>query len=120
MRDVLALLKHSTFRRRAIRFIKSLLRATHARGLYLRIRIGLGDPAATGRLWGLLGPVAAIAANLRHAKVRIEPEFMDLVFEVESHGELRLIPIQFIGLAAAFAASPETRYAWRTLRWRKI
>ena len=120
VRDVLALLKQSPFRRRAIRFISSLLRATHTRAFYLRLRIGLGDPADTGRLWGFLGPIAGIAANFRHAKVRIEPEFMFSVFELESHGELRFIPLQFIGLAAAFAASPETRYAWRTLRWRKI
>ena len=114
-RDVFALLKQSAFWRRAIRFIKDLLRATHARDLYLRLRIGLGDPADTGRLWALLGPVAGIAANLQSAEVRIEPEFMDPVLEVESHGEVRLIPLQFIALATAFVVSPTTLRAWRTL-----
>lgn len=115
-RGVFALLKQSVFRRRAIRFIKDVLRATHARDLYLRLRIGLGDPADTGRLWALLGPIAGIAKNLRSAEVRIEPEFMDLVLEVESNGEFRLIPLQFIALATAFVVSPTTLRAWRTLR----
>ena len=116
VRAVLALLKHVPFRQRAMRFIKGLLSAIHARDLYLRLRIGLGDPADTGRLWGFLGPVAGIAANLRSAEVSIEPEFTDPVLEVESHGEFRFIPLQFIGLAAAFAVSPATLHAWFTLR----
>ena len=115
-RGVFALLKQSAFRRRAIRFIKDVLRVTHARDLYLRLRIGLGDPADTGRLWVLLGPIAGIASNLRSAEVHIEPEFMDPLLEVESHGEFRLIPLQFIALVTAFVVSPKTLHAWRTLR----
>jgi hypothetical protein len=115
-RGVFALLKQSAFRQRIIRFIKDTLRATHARDLYLRLRIGLGDPADTGRLWALLGPIAGVATNFRSAEVRIEPEFMDPVFDVESHGEFRLIPLQFITLATAFVVSPITLRAWRTLR----
>ncbi len=115
-RGVFALLKQSAFRWRAIGFIKDVLHATHARDLYLRLRIGLGDPADTGRLWAVIGPIAGIAANLRSAEIRIEPEFMDPVMEVESHGEFRFIPLQFIALATAFAVSPTTLRAWRTLR----
>jgi hypothetical protein len=115
-RGVFALLKQSAFRQRAIRFIKDVLRVTHVRDFYLRLRIGLGDPADTGRLWALLGPIAGIATNLRSAEVCIEPEFMDTMLEVESHGEFRLIPLQFIALATAFVVSPTTLSAWRTLR----
>ena len=115
-RSVFALLRQSAFRRRSIRFVNDILRTTHASDLYLRVRIGLGDPADTGRLWALLGPVAGIAANLRSAEVCIEPEFIDPVLEVESHGEFRLIPLQFIALATAFLVSPGTLRAWHTLR----
>jgi hypothetical protein len=116
LRRTFTLLKHSPFRRRTIRFIKGLLQATHTRGLYCRLRIGLDDPADTGLLWGVLGPVAGIAASFRCAEVRIEPEFADPVLEVESHGEFRLIPLQFIGLVSAFVLSPATMHAWFTLR----
>lgn len=115
-RGVVTLLKQSAFRWRAIRFIKDVTRATHSRDLYLRLRIGLGDPADTGRLWIFLGPVAGITTNLHSADVRIEPEFVDPVFEVESYGAFRLIPLQFIALAMAFLASPTTLRAWRSLR----
>jgi hypothetical protein len=115
-RGVFALLKESAFRGHAIRFIKDVLRVTHARDLYLRLRIGLGDPADTGRLWALLGPIAGIAATLRRAEVSIEPEFIDPMLEVESHGEFRLIPLQFIAMVTAFVVSPTTLCAWRTLR----
>ena len=115
VRVVIALLKQSVFRRRVIRFSKDLFCAAHARDIYLRLRIGLGDPADTGRLWGVLGPVTGIATNLRFAEVRIEPEFLAPALEVESHGKLRLIPLQFIVLATAFMLSPATLQAWRTL-----
>ncbi len=115
-RGVFALMKQSAFIRRAIQFIRDVLRAIHVRDLYLRLRIGLGDPADTGRLWALLGPVAGIAADLRSAKVHFEPEFMDPVLKVESHGEVRLIPLQFIALATAFVVSPTTLRAWGMLR----
>lgn len=115
-RGAITLLKQSAFRSRAVRLVKDLLRKTHPHDLYLRLRIGLGDPADTGRLWVLLGPVAGIAASLRSAEIRIEPEFMDPMLEIEGRGEFRLVPLQFIALIAAFAVSPTTLRAYRSLR----
>jgi hypothetical protein len=113
-----SLIKQPAFRRRVYKFIRDMLRATHARDLFLRLRIGLGDPADTGRLWAIVGPIAGMARNIRSAAVRIEPEFTDPVFEVESHGQFRLVPIQLIALTAAFLLSPTMLRAWRRLRWR--
>ncbi len=114
-RGIVSLLKQPAFRRRLYRFIRDILRATHARNLFLRLRIGLGDPADTGRLWAVIGPVAGMAQNLRSAAVCIEPEFIDPVFEVESHGQFRLVPIHFIALMVAFMLSPTMLPAWRRL-----
>lgn len=80
------------------------------------MRLGLGDPADTGRLWAMVGPLSALVQNLRNAEVRIEPEFADPVFEFESHGRVLLIPIQFIFVIIAFALSPPSIRAWRTLK----
>ncbi len=80
------------------------------------MRLGLGDPADTGRLWAFLGPLNAAAQNLRNAEVRIEPEFVDPTFEFEINGRVRLVPLQFLALATAFALSPPSIRAWRTLR----
>jgi hypothetical protein len=115
-RGIVSLLQQSAFRRRVYKFIRDILTATHARDLFVRLRIGLGDPADTGRLWAIIGPIAGMAQNLRSATVRIEAEFVDPVFEVESHGQFRLVPIQFIALAAAFVLSPTMLRAWRRLR----
>ena len=114
-RGIISLLIQRAIRRRLYRFIRDMLRATHARNLFLRLRIGLGDPADTGRLWAIVGPIAGMAQNLRSAAVRIEPEFTDPIFEVESHGQFRLVPIQFIALTAAFMLSPTMLRAWPRL-----
>jgi len=111
--ELLSLIKQPAFRQRGYKFIRDMLRATHARNLFLRLRIGLGDPADTGRLWAIIGPIAAMAQNLRSVAVRIEPEFVDPVFEIESHGRFRLVPIQFVALTAAFMLSPAMLRAWR-------
>lgn len=112
----LSLIIQRRFRRRVFKFIRDMLRATHGRDLFLRLRIGLGDPADTGRLWAIVGPIAGMAQTLRSVVVSIEPEFTDPVFEVESHGQFRLVPIQFIALTAAFVLSPTMLGAWRQLR----
>lgn len=114
-RGVLAALRQAAFRRRVGRLVVDLLGATHPRGLSLRVRLGLGDPADTGRLWALLGPVGAVAGGLRGAEVRIEPEFLDPVLEFEARGRLRLLPLQILALAIAFALSPPSIRAWRAL-----
>lgn len=114
--NFLRVLKRSAFRRRVFRYCKSMFQAMHARDLSLRMRIGLGDPADTGRLWAFVGPVAAMAMNIRGAVVNIEPEFIDPVFELHSRGRFRLIPLQFLVLTIGFVLSPSTLRAWRDAR----
>lgn len=113
--NLLPALRQAAFRRRVYRLAKDLLRAAHARNLLFHLRIGLGDPADTGRLWIIIGPIAAFAANIRDTIISIEPEFTDTVFELKSHGEFRLMPLHFIGLLLAFILSPPALRAWRTI-----
>jgi len=114
--NVLAVLREAEFRRRVYRLIRELVRAAHVRRLQLRMRVGLGDPADTGRLWALMGPLSAVVRNLRDADVQFEPDFVDPVFEVQARGGLLLIPLQFILLAISFAISPVSIRAWFSLR----
>jgi hypothetical protein len=114
--NVLAVLRQASLRQHLYRFAKRLLRAAHWHDLDLRMRLGLGDPADTGRLWALVGPLSALAQSLHNAQVRIEPEFMDAVLEVEAHGRMLLVPLQLAGLVLAFALSPLSMRAWRTLK----
>ena len=113
-RNFVGLFKQQQFRQHIIKFIKNMLRASHAKDLYLRLRIGLGDPADTGMLWAMMGPVSGMFKNLQGMTVTIEPEFIDAVLEIESHGRFKFIPLQFIALMMAFTLSPVTIRAWRT------
>ena len=113
---LLAALRQAAFRRRVYCLIEDLVRAVHLHHLRVRMQLGLGDPADTGRVWAFVGPLNALAQNLRNADVRIEPEFINPVFEFEVHGRFLLVPLQFLVLAIAFVISPPSIRAWRTLK----
>lgn len=115
-RQVLALLRQAAFRQRIYRLAQDLADAIHLRRLRLNMRVGLGDPADTGCLWALVGPLQAVAQNLHGANVRIEPEFMDAVFEFRAQGRLVVRPLQLLFVVMGFALSPASIRAWRTLR----
>ena len=106
----LTIIRQSTFRRRITRFIRDCWHAIHKRDISLRVRIGLGDPADTGQLWAVVGPVAGILSTVRDASIEIIPEFFDTTFEVDSSGNIRLIPLQMIYLTAGLLLSPSV---WR-------
>lgn len=87
------LFQQKSLRRRLLRFLRDFWRAIGKRNLKLHVRIGLDDPADTGQLWALLGPVAALAANSREASIRLEPDFFNNTFEMQSSGEIRIVPL---------------------------
>jgi len=113
--DFLVLFKQSIFRQHIVKFIKNMLRASHAQDFYLLLRIGLGDPADTGILWAVIGPLSGIMKNLHNVKIEIEPEFINSVLEVESRGYFHLVPLQFIALTIGFIFSPTTIRAWHVM-----
>ncbi|MBE0690114.1 MAG: DUF2953 domain-containing protein [Anaerolineae bacterium] len=115
-RDFFAILRRADFRREIYRFVKDICRAVHLHELGFRMRLGLGDPADTGRLWAFVGPLNVAAQSLRNARIVIEPEFMEAVIEFDTHGRFRIVPLQMLALAIAFALSAPSRRAWRTLR----
>lgn len=104
--NYLAVIRKSEFRRRVMRFVRDLWRAIHKRNMKLRIRIGLGDPADTGQLWAFVGPVSVMAANVQEASIEIQPDFTENMFELNSSGDIRLIPLQIISLAVGLLLSP--------------
>jgi hypothetical protein len=114
--QVLAVLGEPAFRERVRRLVGDLVRAAHVSRLRLWMRLGLGDPADTGRLWAVMGPLSAVARGLRGAEVRIEPEFVDPVLEFQAQGRALLFPLQLLALAVSFALSPSSIRAWRALR----
>ena len=78
------------------------------------MRLGLGDPADTGRLWAVVGPVNAIARS-RGADIRIEPDFLEPVLEIQADGHVAIVPLRILLLATGFVLSPPAIRAWRAL-----
>jgi len=108
--NVMAAIRERTFRRRILRFVSDLWHGIRKKNVELLVRLGLGDPADTGRLWAVLGPLSGMLARLRDARVVIEPDFLDATFEVDSSGTIRMIPLQFVVLALGLLVSPAV---WR-------
>lgn len=100
------LVQHQPFRRRITRFARDLWCAVHREDLELDVRLGLDDPADTGQLWAVLGPVSGILAGSRETSIRIKPDFTEENFQLNGSGRIRIVPLQVICLAAALLLSP--------------
>lgn len=108
------LFRNARFRYRLIRFVKDVFKTIHIASFYLRVRLGLDDPADTGRIWAYLGPLAVFLTNLSNATVSLEPDFQTEILLYESSGRIRVIPLQVIVTVLAFVFSPVTIQAfWR-------
>jgi len=112
-RNVFAVIRQKRFRQRIIRFVSDLWHAIHKKNVNLRARIGLGDPADTGQLWAMLGPMAGMLASIQEVSITIEPEFLDTTIELDGSGSIRIIPLQIIYLTTAMLLSPPV---WRGIR----
>jgi len=115
-RKILPVLKERTVRQRATRLVNDLWRAVHKDKVRLSARIGLGDPADTGLLWAILGPVAGALSMVKSASIVVQPEFLDPVLDVDARGRIRIIPLQVFGLLLALPFSPAFWLAMRRLR----
>ncbi len=82
----------------------------------MRIRIGLGDPADTGQLWSIVGPVAGILANSKEVVLEIEPEFFDATFELDGSGNIGIVPLQLIYLIFGVLLSPSVWQGVKQMR----
>ncbi len=111
-----AAIRQKAFRERVFRFLRDIWRAIQKRNLSLHVRIGLGDPADTGRLWAVVGPVAGMLTTVQDVSIEIAPEFADTVFELDSAGNIRVVPLQMIYLAIGLLLSPSFRRGFRQMR----
>ena len=102
----MAAIRQAPFRRRMLRFVSDLWRTIHKKNVRLLVRLGLGDPADTGRLWAVLGPLSGMLARLRDIRVTIEPDFLDATLEVDSSGTIRMIPLQIAIIVFGLLFSP--------------
>ena len=114
VRSMLQLSGNARWRQRIFRFAKDLLQTLHLSELSLNLRLGLDDPAETGRLWAFLGPVAVYLSSIRRARIRVLPVFSGESLQLDAHGQAKLVPIQLLYLVLAFILSPVMLHSfWR-------
>ena len=104
-RTFLAAIRTRGFPRHSLRFAGRMLRAIRVRELNLGLQIGLGDPAETGRLLGLLSPVAACVGAIPGVHVSVEPDFYQETFRGYCNGSARIYPIRMVPPIVLFALS---------------
>lgn len=114
--NVLAAIRQRPFRQRIYRFAGDLWRSVKKENMHVRARLGLGDPADTGQLWAVVGPVSGMLAGLKGASVAIEPDFADPTFEFAGSGRLRLVPLQVVSISIGLLLSPAVWSGLRSMR----
>lgn len=110
---VLAAVRQRPFRRRVYRFVGDLWRAIIKERMHVRARVGLGDPADTGQLWAVVGPVSGMLTGVKGVSVAIEPDFVNATFEIDGSGRLQFVPLQVIAISMGLLGSPAI---WQGLR----
>lgn len=98
--------------KRILQYMKDIWQAFYREDLQINLRIGLGDPADTGMLWGVIGPMAGMLKNVHDCAITLEPDFFDIAFDVKGSGKIRFYPLQLIFLTLGLLMSPKI---WRTL-----
>ena len=108
----LAVLRSKGFMQRLLRLQRDLVRQFRTHDFSLYLRLGLDDPAATGQLWGLLGPVTGLLAGCRQGSVTLVPDFSGAVCLADGKGVIRFIPLRVIYILFGFLLAPAL---WRAL-----
>lgn len=115
-RRVIAMVRSPHFPRRVLRLARDLVRRVRFTTLECSARLGLDDPADTGRLWGVLGPASALLAA-GPGRVELAPEFGGALFHLDARGEARIVPGALLLTLLAFLVAPATlRAAWAAAR----
>ena len=100
--------------------IRRLVRSIHVRDVDVELEMGTGDPAETGLIFGLIGPSVAMAGSGFSSNIRIQPNFVENIFEGHAQVAVRVYPIMLIPPLVAFVLSPATlRGLWIMQRARQ-
>ena len=116
-RVILALLGTRGLVRRSLKLISDVLGHLKIRGLKVDLRLGLSDPASTGLLFAIIGPILAL---WHPPGVKLSPGFEGAVFAGELIGNIRVIPGQLVIAVLSFIFSrPVLRAVKRliSLKW---
>lgn len=92
------------------RLLTDLLRPIHLRRLSIDADIGLGDPADTGQLFGLIYALTYARPPGGGVSIAVRPDFTEARASGEFDAEASVIPLAFL--------APGLRLAWSVYGWR--
>jgi len=92
------------------RFSRDVLTRARIREMSVNVRLGLGDPFATGMACAAAATATPLASLLpAGCQFRFEPSFTERVFRARLHSDLRLQPLRLVVPLLRFALSPAGR-----------
>jgi len=107
IKPILAALKSEGFLRRTLKFLKDIFNIAEIKNLQAKLSFGLGDPADTGQLYGLMSPVFAFLYAVPRVNVSFTPIFDRATLDAEINAALRIVPIRFFRAIFRFIVSKE-------------
>lgn len=78
---------------------------------FMQVRLGLDDPADTGRAFAMLAPLAAWLA-LRYGQIELAPSFSEPEITVDGRAHFTIVPLQTLGILLSYALSIRTLRAF--------
>ena len=102
--------------------LRGVMRSFRIGQLEADFKIGLDNPADTGLLLAVIGPVTHILNRSFPHRVRVQPSFTEAVLEGFSSGNLSIRPIRLVPPLLRFVFSPATVRALKRLvltKWKR-
>jgi hypothetical protein len=94
------------------RWLLRLLRVIAPSALRVRVRMGAGDPAATGMLWASLAPLWAALERWAPAEITFEPDFLDQGLDLQLYARFRWVPLILVVTLLGYFFTPAPWRAW--------
>ena len=104
---------------RLLRVIAELAGSLGWRRGRIAVRAGLGDPADTGELCGLVTPVLVLLPQRPRLRLEFEPDFAAASFEAEAEGSGRFVPARAVAALGRFAVSRPGRRFIGVMLWHR-
>ncbi len=89
------------------RFLVEVVRRFRVRSLDLKMRVGLGDPAETGHVFGLLMPLVYSIGRAGRVRLDVEPVFDEMVLTGRGEAVVSVVPVSLVG--------PVARLGWASM-----
>lgn len=97
--------------------VRDVVRSLGLRRGRIEVRAGLGDPADTGEMCGVVAPLLAWLPRRGSLRVDFRPDFEAPAFEASAEGGGRFVPARLVGALGRFALSGPGLRALKVLVW---